>query len=155
NLTGKSGIGGSASPFKVTTATAGSLSATAKDAGVGVFVNDTAGVSAVSAPINAGDAKLTYSVGGALNFTGGVLTASGTATVSFDNTGGDVKLGVVKAASIIASGAIKADSTVNLTGGTVTLTAGTGIGASGSEIKTNVTALNATTTGGDIFIRQA
>ena len=64
-------------------------------------------------------------------------------------------LGAVNAASITASGAITADSTVNLTGGTVTLTAGTGIGATGSPIQTNVTTLNATTTTGDIFIVQA
>src|SRR5262249_28517297 len=70
NLPGKSGIGSSASPFPVPTATAGSLSATAKDSGAAVFVNDTAGVSAVSATTNEGDAKINYSGGGSLNFTG-------------------------------------------------------------------------------------
>src|SRR5262249_47913768 len=71
------------------------------------------------------------------------------------NTGGNVALGAVNAASITASGAITAAPGVSLTGGTVTLTAGTGIGASGSPIQTNVTSLNATTASGDIYISQA
>ncbi|HEX4794745.1 MAG TPA: hypothetical protein VH370_13175 [Humisphaera sp.] len=104
---------------------------------------------------NAGDVGITYS-GGSLNFTSstGLLSASGGATVSFDNTGGDVVLGAVHAASITASGAIIAAGNVNVTGGTVTLTAGTGIGATGSAIDTNVTSLNATTTSGDVYIVQ-
>ncbi len=58
-------------------------------------------------------------------------------------------------ANIIASGAITAGTGVNLTGGTVTLAAGTGIGAPGSAIATNVTTLNATTDTGNIVITQA
>lgn len=153
NLTGQAGIGSSGSPFTVTAA---NLSATAKAPGAGIFVNDTAGLSTASATTNAGDVAINYS-GGSLNFTAstGVLAASGLATVSFANTGGNVQLGAVHAASITASGAITAAPTVNLTGGTVTLTAGAGIGTAGSPIKTNVATLNATTTAGDIVIVQA
>jgi hypothetical protein len=162
NLTGKSGIGSSASPFA---ATAANLSATADNSGAAIFVNDTAGLSSVSATTNAGDATINYSGNGSLDFTAstGLLAASGPATVSFDNTGGNVELGAVHAASITASGAITAAPSVMLSGGTVTLTAGTGIGVdattgigtTATEIKTNVTKLNATTAIGDIFIVQA
>ncbi len=153
-LTGKSGIGSSASaPFVVT---ADSLEATASNSGAAIFVKDTTALSSLSATTNAGNATIDYS-GGSLLFTAstGKLTASGAATVSFDNTGGDVVLGAVHVASITASGAITADSSVDVTGGTVTLTAGTGIGAAASPIQTDVTALNATTTSGNIFISQA
>jgi hypothetical protein len=161
NLTAKSGIGSKGSPFAVT---AGDLSAAASAAGAGVYVSDTTAANSVSATTNAGDAMITYT-GGSLNFSAstGLLSASGGATVSFDNTGGNVVLGAVKAASITASGAITADSTVDVTGGTLTLSAGTGIGvdpatgigATATEIKTNVTTLNAATTTGDIYIGQS
>jgi hypothetical protein len=152
NLTGKSGIGTVAAPFTVT---ASNLMATVTDSGVPVQVTNTTALSSVSAATNNGDAAILYT-GGSLLFTAstGVLTASGPATVSFDNTGGDVVLGAVNAANISASGAIIAAPSVALTGGTVTLTAGTGIGAVGSPIQTNVTALNATTTSGEIIIVQ-
>lgn len=152
NLTGKSGIGTVAAPFTVT---ASNLNATVTDPGVPVEVTNTTALISVSATTNNGDAKLTYS-GGSLQFTAstGLLTASGAATVSFDNMGGDVVLGPVNVASITASGAIIAAPSVDLTGGTVTLTAGTGIGAVGSPIQTNVTTLNATTTTGKIIISQ-
>jgi hypothetical protein len=152
NLTGKSGIGTVAAPFTVT---ASNLIATITDPGVPLEVTNTTALSSVSATTNNGDAAIMYT-GGSLLFAAstGLLTASGAATVSFDNTGGDVVLGAVNVASIIASGAIIAAPSVDLTGGTVTLTAGTGIGALGSRIKTNVTTLNATTTSGNIIITQ-
>jgi hypothetical protein len=162
SLTGKSGIGSSGSPFTVT---AGNLSATADNSAVGIFVGDTTTASSVSATTNAGDVAITYSGGGSLEFTAltGLLSASGGATVSFDNTGGNVELGAVNASSITASGAITAAANVNVTGGTVTLTAGTGIGVDpttgigtpSTEIKTNVVTLNANTASGDIVIVQA
>ncbi len=65
NLTGQSGIGGSGTPFTVTAA---NLSATVKAPGAGIFVNDTAGLSTVSATTNAGDVAINYT-GGSLNFT--------------------------------------------------------------------------------------
>jgi hypothetical protein len=85
SLTGKSGIGRSASPFEVTAP--GSLSATATNAGAAIFVNDTTGPSSVSATTNGGDVTMTYSGPGSLNFKAstGLLTASGAATASFDN----------------------------------------------------------------------
>ena len=152
-LTGQAGIGSSGSPFTVTAA---NLSATAKVPGAGIFVNDIAGLSTVSVTTNAGDVAIAYA-GGSVNFTAstGLLAASGGATVSFANMGGDVQLGAVHAANITASGSITAAPTVNLTGGTVVLSAGAGIGTVASPIQTNVTALNATTTAGDIIIVQA
>ena len=152
-LTGKSGIGTAAAPFKVT---AGSVSATVTDPGVPIHVTSTTALTSVSATTNNGDAAIQYT-GGALSFTAssGLLTASGPATVSFGNTGGDVTFGAVRAASITASGAIIAAPSVALTGDTVTLTAGTGIGAVGSPIKTSVTTLNATTTRGPIVVSQS
>ena len=152
NLTEKTGIGSRSSPFTVT---ASNLSATEDESGAGIFVTDTSAASSVSATTNAGDVAIAYS-GGSLDFaaSSGLLSASGGATVSLDNTGGNVELGVVTVASITASGAITAAGNVNVTGGTVTLTAGTGIGTSASPIETNVTTLNATTTNGDIFIDQ-
>ncbi len=159
NLTGKSGIGRIGSPATVT---ASNLSATEDDPGDGIFVNDTTAASSVSATTNNGEVRINYS-GGSLDFTvsqsppppTGLLTASGGATVSFDNTGGNVVLGAVNAASITASGAITSNGS-SVTGGTVTLTAGTGIGAAGNgnAIQTNVTTLDATTTSGDIYINQ-
>ncbi len=161
NLTGKSGIGAAGSGNAVTV-TGNSLSATEDDPGQGIFVKDTS-ASSVSAMTNNGQVMIEDS-GGSLDFTvststppTGFLMASGGATVSFNNTGGaDVELGAVNnAASITAAGAITSNGS-SVSGGTVTLTAGTGIGAAGNgnAIQTNVTTLDATTTTGDIFIVQ-
>ena len=153
NLTGKSGIGTVAAPFMVT---AGNLMATVTDATVPILVDDTTGLASVSATTNNGDVAIHFT-GGSLMFTASssLLTASG-ASASFDNTGGNVVLGMLDdVGSITASGAITADPTVEVTGGTVTLTAGTGIGAMASPIDTNVTTLNASTATGDIYIVQA
>ena len=56
NLTGQSGIGSSTSPFTVTAA---NLSATAMYSAAAIFVNDTTGLSSVSATTNAGDVTIT------------------------------------------------------------------------------------------------
>jgi len=153
DLTGAAGIGTVKNPFMVT---ASNLMATVSDSEVPIEIQNTTALTSVAATTNNGDVAITFT-GGSLMFTAktGLLTASG-AAASIDNTGGNVMLdAVTDVGSITASGAITADSAVVVTGGTVTLTAGTGIGASGSEIKTNVTTLNATTATGDIFIIQA
>ena len=86
----------------------------------------------MSATTNAGDVTIYYS-GGSLNFTAstGLLTASGGATVSFDNTGGNVVAGRRQCGKHHRLRGDHRGRDVNVTGGTVTLTAGTGIGADG------------------------
>jgi len=159
NLTGKTGLGTLADPFK-TTAT--DLFATVIDPGAPIYIAETDGLNSVGAKTNAGDVGITFT-GGSLVFTASttVLSASG-AAVSFETTAGDVQLGLVDAGiaavNITAFGAILDnvnDAVLDLRGGMVTLKASTGIGASGNEIDTEVGTLNATTNGGGVFIREA
>ncbi len=182
DLTGADGIGTKSNPFTVA---AGNLMATVTGSGVPIDINDTIALNSVSATTNDGNVSILSSVSGSLTFTAntatampnpGLLTASA-AAVTFDNTAqntanpsvGNVEIGDVDASSgtvnITAAGAMTAKST--LTGSTVTLTAGTGIGVdpntgigtmSGpmpTEIDTDVTTLNATTRTGDVYISQA
>ncbi len=157
-LTGKSGIGTSADPIETTAA---DLVATASDLAASIYLNETDGLNSVVVKTNDGNVTINFT-GGPLTFTAStdVLTASG-APVTFETTGGGIKLGVVdvgsSAVSITAFGSIQddtIDSMVDVRGGTVTLKAGNGISAVGNEIDTDVVTLNATTTSGVIQIRE-
>jgi hypothetical protein len=165
-LTAVSGIGIVADPLD--TNAVATLSATVTNGATGgtpaapIYIDNTGTPSSVMAKTNAGNVTITYA-GGSLTFVGStqVLNASGTA-VTFQTTTGDVKLGLVDAGTndvnITAAGMIVDDvndAAVDVRGGVVTLKAGTGIGASGNEIDTDVATLNATTAGGGVFIREA
>jgi hypothetical protein len=169
SLTGKTGIGTAADPLETNTsdlrATVSNPAAVITPAASISIDNKNGGLVAlnsVAAKTNAGDVTIHF-LGGSLSFTAStdVLSASG-APVTFETTSGDVKLGLVdaggSAVSVTAAGAITDDvndAAVDLRGGTVTLNAGTGIGVSGNTIDTDVAALVATTTTGDIFISEA
>ncbi len=124
-------------------------------------MTETDGLNYVVVKTNDGNVTINFT-GGPLSFTAStdVLNASGV-PVTFETTGGGIKLGDVdvgsSAASITAFGAIQDDSNNStvVRGGTVTLKAGTGIGAVGNEIDTDVMTLTATTTSGVIQIREA
>ncbi len=159
DLTGKSGIGTGADPLETTAA---ELRTTVSDTAAVIKITETDGLTAVAAKTNAGDVTISFT-GGPLTYTAstGLLSAS-SAAVTFETTTGNVQLGVVDAGSgavsVTAAGTITddvSDAVVDLRGGTVTLRAGTGIGALGNEIDTDVATLNATTNSGDIFIREA
>jgi hypothetical protein len=159
DLTGKSGIGTAVDPLETKAA---ELRATASDPAAGIWIKEKDGLSSVAAKTNAGDVAINFT-GGPLTYVASteVLSAKG-AAVTFETTAGNVKLNLVDAGSssvnITASGAIAEaviGGAVDLRGGTVTLKAGTGIGASGNEIDTDVATLDATTTTGDIAIREA
>ncbi|QEG38732.1 dockerin type I domain-containing protein [Roseimaritima ulvae] len=159
DLTGATGVGTVGDPLETT---AVDLLATVTDLAAPIRIDEADGLNSVAAKTNAGDVTINFT-GGPLQFTAStqVLNASG-AAVTFENTGGDVKLGVVNSGvsdvSVTASGAISDDTNdavSDLGGGTVTLQAGTGIGAAGNEIDTDAAALNATTTTGGIFVREA
>ncbi len=157
-LIGKTGIGTSSDALETN---AHKIDATANDLGKVINITNAAGLDSVSAMTNKGNVTISFT-GGELKFVASttVLTASGATNtdVTFESTGSDVKVGVIDAGnsdiSITAFGAIKNNSpTDELRGGNVTLDAGTSIGASGSELKTNVESLTATAVGG-IFIRE-
>ena len=157
-LAGKSGIGTSADPIETA---ASEIVATAKDVSAKINIAETDGLSSVAATTNDGNVTITFA-GGPFTFNAGtdLFNASG-AAVSFETTGGDIKLGLVDAGSsdisLKALGAIKDDtndSVVDLKGGTVTLSAGLGVGAIGNEIDTDVESL-IVTAGGDVQIREA
>ncbi len=158
SLSGKGGVGKSSDAIE-TTAT--EIVAIAKDAAAGIFITETGGLSSVTASTKDGNVAINFASGGHLTFTAStdLLDASG-AAISFETTGGDVKLGVVDAGSadisITALAAIKDDtndSTTDLIGANVTLTAQMGVGALGNEIDTNVDSLTVTA-GGGVFIRE-
>lgn len=154
-LIGKSGIGTSSNPLETL---ASAIDATARDAGAGIFINETDALNSVAVKTNDGDVTINFTGGLTFAKSTDLLNASG-AAVTFETTGGGVKLGLVDAGSndisIKAFGSIQddaSDATVDLRGGTVTLIAGTGIGASGSKVTTDVASLSATTTSGNIQI---
>lgn len=159
DLTGTTGIGTAADPLKTT---ADELVATVSDSAAPIRIDETNELDSVAVKTNAGDVTINFT-GGPLVFTASteVLSASG-AAVTFETTTGDVKLGVVDAGTgdinITVAGSITDDindAVVDFRGGTVTLNAGTGIGALGDEIDTDVATLNATTSSGGIFGREA
>ncbi|RLT04303.1 MAG: hypothetical protein DWI21_14640, partial [Planctomycetota bacterium] len=159
DLTGKSGIGTSADPLETTAA---ELRTTVSDTAAVIKIVETDGLTTVAAKTNSGDVTINFT-GGPLTYTAstGLLSASG-AAVTFETTAGNVKLDVVDAGSsavnITAFGTITDDvndAVVDLRGGTVTLKAGTGIGAVANGIDTDVATLNAVTTSGDITIVEA
>lgn len=158
DLSGATGIGTTGDPLETT---AVDLVATVTDSAAPIFIAETNGLNSVAAKTNAGDVTITFT-GGPLQYTASteVLAASG-AGVTFETTSGNVKLDVVDAGAgdviVTAPGAITddtSDSLLDLRGGTVTLLAGTGIGALGNEIDTEVATLIATTTSGGVFIRE-
>ncbi len=111
----------------------------------------------ISVKTNDGDANLTFA-GGTFEFDGDTsdFSATGVPTVSMENTGGDIAVGTVNAptsVTITASGAIT-DSGSSVTAATATFSGGTGIGAAGSEINTDVDTLVAETRAGGVFIRE-
>jgi len=159
NLTGSSGIGMAVDPLDTNTS---DLRATTSDAAATIFVNEADGLIALSAKTNAGQVSINFA-GGPLTFDPStqLLSLSGTAALTFETTTGDIKLGLVDAGTskinLIADGAILDDvndASVDLRGGTVTLTASVGIGAVGNTIDTDVAALSATTNSGGIFVRE-
>lgn len=158
SLSGKGGIGKSSDSIE-TTAT--EIVAIAKDAAAVIFITETDGLSSVTASTKDGNVAINFASGGHLTFTAStdLLDASG-AAISFETTGGDVKLGVVDAGSadisITALAAIKDDtndSIADLIGANATLTAQMGVGALGNEIDTTVDSLTVTA-GGGVFIRE-
>lgn len=157
-LVSKSGIGTSSDSLETTV---DAIDATVNDLGTKIFITESDGLDSVAATSNDGNVTITFT-GGQLSFTASsdVLNAAG-AAISFENTSGDVKLGVVDAGEanirVKAFGAIKDgtnDAKADLIGSTVTLISSTGIGASGNEIDTNVESLTAQTSG-DVHIREA
>ncbi|MDX1454276.1 MAG: filamentous hemagglutinin N-terminal domain-containing protein [Gammaproteobacteria bacterium] len=130
------------------------------------------GSAAGGTTINETDAIVLTSVsdsGGAISITaGGAITATsvsatgGTDTddVTLVSTGAGIAVGNVAASglgdiSIDAQGGAITDSTSAVSGDNLTLTATTGIGASGNEINTTVNSLTASVSGaGDIFINE-
>jgi autotransporter-associated beta strand protein len=159
SLKSKTGIGTSADRIE-TTATA--IAATATETSASINIAETDGLDSLSVSTKNSNVTISFE-GGSFSFNPStrVLNASGVA-LSFENTGGDVNLGVVDAGegdiSIKSSGAIKDDvndSTADLKGANVTLTAVMGVGASGNEIDTDVASLTVTLDGGGIFIREA
>ncbi len=159
-LIGKSGIGTSGDSIETT---ASEINATAKDVAAKIFITESDGLSFLSVTTNNSNVGITFT-GGSFSFdpSTSVLNASAVA-LSFENLGGDVKLGVIDAGSsdisIKAFGAIKDDassndSIVDLIGGIVNLTSTTGIGAIGNTIDTDVGALIVTTSG-VVQIREA
>ena len=156
-LVSKSGIGTSSDPLETTV---DAIDATVNDLGSKIFITESDGLDSVTATTNDGNVTITFT-GGQLSFTASsdVLNASG-AAISFETTGGDVKLGLVDAGEasirVKAFGAIKDDTNdanADLIGSTVTLISSTGIGASGNEIDTDVESLTAQTSG-DVHIRE-
>ena len=159
-LIGKSGIGTSSDPIETT---ASEINATAKDVAAKIFITESDELSFLSVTTNNSNVGITFT-GGSFSFnpSTSVLNASAVA-LSFENLGGDVKLGVIDAGSsdisIKAFGAIKDDassndSIVDLIGGIVNLTSTTGIGAIGNTIDTDVGTLIVTTSG-VVQIREA
>lgn len=157
-LVGKSGIGASNDPLETTVT---SIDATAKDLGAKIYITESDGLDSVAVTTNDGNVAINFA-GGQLSFTASTDVLSGAgAAISFETTGGDVKLGLVDAGEadirVKAFGAIKDDTNdanADLIGSTVTLISSTGIGASGNEIDTNVESLTAQTSG-DVHIREA
>ncbi|WP_146408323.1 dockerin type I domain-containing protein [Allorhodopirellula heiligendammensis] len=169
SLSGASGIGTEVDPLETHTA---NLSATVSAPASGItpaaviFIDNNDGglvaVSSVAATTNGGDVAINY-LGGSLSFVGStqVLNAAG-AAVTFETKTGDVKVGLVDAGSsdisIITPGAITDegnDADVDVRGGSVRLTAGSGIGGDSNEIETDVVSLEATTSAQGIFISEA
>ena len=156
-LVSKSGIGTSGDSFETTVT---EIDATVTDVGAKVFITESNGLDTVAATTNDGNVTINFT-GGQLSFVASTDLLNGAgAEISFENTSGDVKLGVVDAGDasirIKAFGAIKDDTNdanADLIGSTVTLISSTGIGASGNEIDTNVDSLTAQTSG-DVHIRE-
>ena len=158
SITCSNGVGTGADPIDTMLTT---LSIEVLEEGKSFHIVEADTLDEVTAKVKNGNADLTFA-GGTFEFDAnaandtGEFSSLGAPIVSLENTGGDVEVATVNAATrvtIIADKAI-VDSTSSITSGEANLTAGTGIGAAGSEINTDVDTLDATTREGSIFIRE-
>ena len=157
-LSAETGIGTNADPIETTLAGGAlSLSATAEGEDAGIYIDETNALTTLTVVTNTGAVDIDY---GAKNLAFGsteILAVDDAAltTLSFKNTGGDLKLNGITIGTLVtleASAAI-IQSGNKITVPTVNLTAGTYIGAAGaSRIATNVTTLTATAKAGDVYI---
>ncbi|PJB64140.1 MAG: hypothetical protein CO096_20195, partial [Armatimonadetes bacterium CG_4_9_14_3_um_filter_66_14] len=160
-LTARDGVGTSGDPLETTVA---ELSATVSGDGAPVMINETDGLSSLAVKTKKGDVTLNFS-GGPLTFvasTGHLSapSAAGTA-LTFETTGSDIVLDTVNAGSasavtLTAAGVLSDGNggALNLTAGTTTLSAGSGIGTSADPLETALGTLSAKTTAGGIFVTE-
>ena len=175
SLTSPFNIGTASSPF-VTNATSGlSVAATATSpSSAGIYIQNNASSLLTAIGVRTYDGSVTIlSAGGALSFDNNQLSETGAAVVTFTNTdeedgsdGNVVVSGTVFVSSIVAgigadgtagAGQILTNPTTSGTidggNGTVFLSAGSGIGVSGTPVAiANVATLDATTNTGDINV---
>jgi hypothetical protein len=161
-LTATGGVGTSADPLETAV---GTLVAEATNAGAGVFLGETDGLTSVAVKTKDGDATVNFG-GESLTFVAATDLLSAQATTSntaitFENTAGGIVLDQVNAGTgnvaLTALGAISDDANdavTDVAGGAVTLS-GTAIGAAGNEIDTVAGTLNLTASAGGIFVREA
>jgi len=160
-LEARTGLGTALDPLEVNV---GGLSTKVTGRGAGTFVNSAGMLTSLSLETNNGAVGLTLT-GGSVGFVQPgtnnqlSLAAPGISTFSFSNTGGSVAINSVNAGtgavSITAQTAITdfaADTVLNLTGGAVTLKAGTFIGTQANALETNLDTLTATADAGGVFI---
>ena len=168
-------IGSPSSPFLTDAFNALMLSATATSPSeAAVYVDNLSNLASVQAGTDDGTVLINYlyestsngqsfnyTYAGQLSFENNELSKLGSAVVTFANTddnngsAGNVELdGSINASSITAGGQIlvEPNSTAEIYGQTVTLSAGNGIGTPSSSIDTNATALDTTTSTGSVYV---
>ena len=160
-LTARDGVGTSGDPLETTVA---ELSATVSGDGAPVMINETDGLSSLAVKTKKGDVTLNFS-GGPLTFvasTGHLSapSAAGTA-LTFETTGSDIVLDTVNAGSasavtLTAAGVLSDGNggALNLTAGTTTLSAGSGIGTSADPLETAIDTLTAKAKTGGVFVTE-
>ena len=138
----------------------GTLSTKVTNSGAGTYVTNAAALTALAIETKNGALDISFTGGTVAFVQPGVLdrlslTSPGM-DFSFSNTGGKVVLNGVDAGtgvvSITAKTLIDDSASPALTGGAVTLKAGTSIGSSANKINTNLVSLTATANAGGIFI---
>ena len=115
------------------------------------------GALTVAAAVGDGVTLKSGSLGG-INVTGAVNGGAGPVTLTTTTLGGAIALnaGVTTSGAVTLNtgGAITAGAGGAINGASLTAT-GSAIGTSGARLNTNVASLNATSTGGDIFVTEA
>ena len=160
-LEARNGLGTSGDALEVN---APALSTKVTQSGAGTFVANAAAPRSLTIETNNGAVAITLSGGSlALVQPGSAnrlsLTAPGITSFTFSNTGGSLALESINAGtgavSLTAMTGIEdhaTDTVLDLTGGAVTLTAGTTIGTAANPIETNLDTLTAAAAAGGVFI---
>ncbi len=157
NLESPAGLGTSGDKLEVNV---GTLSTKVTNSGAGTYVMNAAALTALAIETKNGALDISFTGGSVAFVQPGTLDrlslASAGMDFSFSNTGGKVVLNGVNAGtgvvSITAKTLIDDSASPALTGGAVTLKAGTSIGSAANKINTNLDTLTATANAGGIFI---